>query len=146
MLPDNEQVLAELIPKILPRLGGGFDREVYDNGDGTVIKIGWHEANRKEWMVWTEAEGTAAASFLAPIRWISPDGVMLIQDKVDQVASELYPQSRVCPPETDSQERRKAVRVAMLAIGFASCDIHEGNWGLLNGKPVVCDYGSFYRS
>ncbi len=70
-------------------LGRGTSRTVFANDllPTTVVKV---EAgaglfqNVLEWKIWEEVKGTPLAKWFAPCRFISPNGMLLIQDRTYQ--------------------------------------------------------------
>ena len=71
-----------------------------------------------EWLTWQEAKGKKKwAKWFAPCHFLSGSGGVLIQSRVDPIAR---------PPKK---------------IPNFCGDISTSNWGLLDGKPVMCDYG-----
>lgn len=104
------------------RIGQGIAREVYvfKLDDEKVIKfeLGTYDfQNVMEWTTWTEAP-QAARRWLAPCIDISPNGKILIQQRVTPW---LGPIPAKHPKWLD--------------------DIHKANWGTFEGRPVMVDYG-----
>lgn len=102
-------------------LGRGIDRIVFEYKPNPkyVIKIdiGNSQANSIEWNNWLTVKYTKYEKWFAPIKEISPCGRILLMEKV----------------KTDGNYSPKRVPVFM-------ADLHDGNWGLLKGKPVCIDY------
>lgn len=104
-------------------LGEGAHRKVYACQvlPRCVVKIetaAQQFFNVLEWEMWCEMETTRWAKWLAPCRFISDCGAVLIQDRCELL------------------ETRPA-RVP----GFL-WDLKRENWGDLRGKPVCFDYGN----
>jgi hypothetical protein len=109
------------------RLGQGVAREVYvlktDPGYVVKFEVGSIENNRgdfqnaREWDVWHCAP-PSAKRWLAPCDSISIHGTILIQRRVTPL---LEPPRMV--PE------------------WINHDLHCNNWGVINGRPVIVDYG-----
>lgn len=110
-----------------PRLGGGISREVYVWGPDPryVIKLTRPEArcsnqNTMEWETWRQVmHYKPAACWLAPCWMISRGGGALLQRRTRPI-----PRSRL------------PTHVPRWAT-----DLKPENWGLLNGRPVMHDYG-----
>jgi len=129
----RKELAAVMVGK---RLGVGVYRKVYVNrfDPTTVIKIeenGKGFCNVKEWEVWEAFIDTAPTKkFLAPCRFISPCGTILIQDRTWPIMTEDLPKK---------------------IPSFINGDLKSENWGWLKyGKPgkmvrrPVChDYGGF---
>lgn len=105
-------------------IGHGASRNVYlSNTDpNVVVKVetpAWSFQNIAEWDMWHSVKGTKWEKWFAPCINISPCGMVLLQAKTHPMPPELAPKS----------------------IPNFFTDIKFGNFGLLNGRPVVHDYG-----
>lgn len=107
-----------------PKLGTGQHREVYECAmdDSRVVKHdhGTNWSNIEEYKIWCEYRDTPIGKWLAPVHWISPRGLWLIQSRTKPIEIGKFPK-----------------RIPAL---FA--DIKPDNWGLLDGRPVCHDYGN----
>lgn len=105
------------------RIGKGVSRAVYENRQDktTIVKheIGQGFQNAIEWELWKIVKNTQYAKWFAPCVDISPNGVFLIQKKVEFPARARYPK---------------------LMPAFFS-DFKYTNYGLLYKQFVCCDYG-----
>lgn len=107
------------------RLGSGAGREVfvYDPDPTCVIKFeigACSFQNVTEWQTWQDfREAPKVARWLAPCIMISPCGSIMIQKRTSLIRREELPEK---------------------VPGWAT-DTKVGNWGLLDGKPVMHDYG-----
>ena len=109
------------------KLGEGIHRDVFACrlNDKWAVKVEndgpWrYFANVMEMKFWNDHEQCQKiASWLAPCEYLSPDGLVMIQHRVEPVSSS-YP----LPPKLPS---------------FLT-DIKTDNFGLLNGKLVCFDY------
>ena len=106
------------------RIGAGVGREVWscEIDDSLVIKFeteGRSFQNVIEWETWCALEHSDHAKWLAPCRAISCCGSVLLQ-------------ARTMPMRTKELPER---------VPSWATDIKPENWGLLNGKPVMHDYG-----
>lgn len=104
------------------KLGDGIAREVFvfkhDTSLVLKVELGMQDfQNVHEWSIWNDAPAWAR-KWLAPIRYISPYGHVLIQERCDPFSGK--------PPKKVP---------AFLA------DVKGDNWGILKGKPVCFDYG-----
>lgn len=111
------------------RLGGGLSREVFEFGYDPryVVKM---EAkgnfqNVTEYMIWEAVQDTEWAKWFAPVKMISPLGTALIMRRAVQAE--------------DATDKAKASFPKMLPDFLA--DTRECNWGWLDGRWVVVDYG-----
>lgn len=107
------------------RLGGGIARNVYVNrlDETTVIKFesaNQSFQNANEWQLWEAHQYHKPVSkWLAPCLHISACGSILIQKRTEPIPKKLLP---------------------ALVPSWAS-DLKQENWSLLDGKPVMHDYG-----
>lgn len=107
------------------KLGSGIGREVYENrmDPETVIKFevgSFSFQNAMEWAVWNDLSyHKPSAKWLAPCVSISPCGLILIQKRTYPIPPKLLPTQ----------------------IPSWATDEKPENWGLLDGKPVMHDYG-----
>lgn len=103
------------------RLGGGVAREVFQHrhAPGWVIKVErqHHYQNVLEWDTWCEVWNTEHAKWFAPVRFISPCGKILIQEKTEPLK---------CLPKE---------------IPAHFTDVKLENMGRWKGRPVFHDYG-----
>ena len=110
-----------------PRLGGGVSRVVHEAmlNDKYVLKFEYGSTfqNVMEWEIWSAVEKddspNSARNWLAPCQSISPNGLILVQRKTIPLRQSELPEK----------------------IPSWMCDPKVGNWGLLDGKPVLHDYG-----
>jgi len=107
------------------KLGEGTTRRVYvcRLNEQYVVKVeprGTAFQNVEEWKAWWWACGHQKRHWLAPCEFISPCGLILIQQRVTPLRRGEHP--RTIP--------------AWLA------DLKKENFGMLDGKVVACDYGT----
>lgn len=105
-------------------IGRGTYRTVYNtvlNPDWVVKRdTGENYSNIMEWQIYDEFKNNPLARWLAPVYYMSPRGLWLVQAKTEPLQRGQMPD-----------------RVPAL---FA--DTKPENWGMLNGKPVCHDYGN----
>ena len=105
------------------QLGSGVSRITFRSrmNRAHVVKIecGYSGQNQMEQTVWLHAYGTPAAKWLAPCHDLSPWGAVLIQDYCEPLPIHMRPDK----------------------IPAWAADTDERNWALLDGRPVIVDYG-----
>lgn len=105
-------------------VGNGASRSVYvwRVDPSYVIKVdeGGDFDNVAEWEAWDAAKGTPAARWLAPVKFISPGGTFMLQKKTRPIEVHELPTH----------------------VPAWMTDFHEGNIGVLNGRPVFHDYAN----
>lgn len=123
----NDTCAKDFIKVFLGKeIGRGVSRVVYEHAldKSLVIKIeeggDWFQ-NVTEYRVWNELQYyKKMAKWFAPIIAISPNGVVLIQKRVEPTSLKDYPKQ----------------------IPSFFTDIKQENYGLLNGQLVCFDYGT----
>lgn len=106
-------------------LGSGVGREVYVFRPDPTFVIKFETGNQsfqniREWDLWNDlAEQPKLRKWLAPINSISPSGDILMQRRTTPMRKNELPK-----------------RVPAFAT-----DLKIQNWGLLDGQPVMHDYG-----
>lgn len=107
------------------KLGYGISRSVYavNQNPGWVFKFETATRtfqNIMEWEIWQAIKDhPETAKWLAPCHFISDNGMVLIQSRTRKI--EFYEMPTEVP-------------------AFVT-DMQEKNWGLIDGKPVLHDYG-----
>jgi hypothetical protein len=105
-------------------LGRGQYRAVYEHqlDKGKVLKhdtcVNW--SNVHEFSIWQEFKDTPLGKWLAPVYWLSPRGIWLIQAKTTPIKVGNYPKK----------------------IPAIFADLKPSNWGMWRGRPVCHDYGN----
>ena len=105
-------------------IASGFYRKVYNYHPDSrcVIKLettdSSHFHNANEWTFWNEMKETKWAKWLAPCCSISSNGTCLIQVRTTPLVGNM-------PKKIPN---------------FMN-DTKRGNWGMLEGRPVLHDYG-----
>jgi hypothetical protein len=103
----------------------GKAREVYEMGD-YVLKVQIphtkkpNKQNENEYLCWQKVKNTPIAYLFAPCFWLSDCKTYMIQSKAK--------------PYTLNKSPPK------LPKGFLDAK-KPSNWGLINGNPVIVDYG-----
>lgn len=111
------------------KLGSGIHRDVFECrlNSAWVVKVensmpSRSFANAKEMQNWEDWKDVVPIhGWLAPCRYLSPDGIILIQDRVD--------------PVRKSEHALMPKRVPSFLT-----DIKYDNFGWLDGNLVCCDY------
>lgn len=108
------------------RISSGLSREVFECGldDKLVAKIEdtQYRQNEVEWLIWESVVGTKWEKWFAGIRHCSPCMSCIIQDKT------------TIPTEEDWKKFPRKIPEFL-------ADARKENWGILDGRFVVHDYG-----
>ena len=107
------------------KLGEGAFRAVYVHrqNDNLVVKVeggSGRFCNIIEWETWKQIQYAPLAKWFAPCVDISPCGSILLMKRVKPARLSEMPKQ----------------------IPSVFTDLKVENWGMLEGKPVCCDYGS----
>ena len=106
-------------------IGNGMSRHVYQHAQDkdVVIKVegsaGYFQ-NIVEWEIWKQVEGTVMQKWFAPCIDISPNGIFLLQKKVEVIPHSSYPKE----------------------VPDCFQDFKYQNFGRYNKRFVCCDYGN----
>jgi len=107
-----------------PEIGRGQYRAVFENcfDKNLVVKhdSGENWSNVNEFQIWCEYRDTPLGKWLAPVEWISPRGLWLIQARTTPIPVGEFPKK----------------------VPALFADLKPSNWGMLNGRPVCHDYGN----
>lgn len=107
-------------------LGNGMSRQVFvlETDPTKVVKVeayGGYFQNVREWEAWKDLGHTKYGKYIAPCVSISPNGSVLVQERVEPIT----------PDE---------LRAARLPSFL--CDFKATNYGRYKGRIVCCDYGT----
>lgn len=136
-MKNYEELLGELI-------GKGNYRDVYQHkiDKNLVIKKmrkGKVNQNETEWKVWSYFKNTQYESSFCPCHHLSEDKQYLVMSK-----ALCYPHHKV----VHSSNNTTLLKIIdSLPIPILPQNIHDiknnpHNWGILNGKKVIVDYGA----
>ena len=106
------------------QLGRGQYRTVYQHQlePGRVIKHDTCEnwSNVHEFSMYREFQHTPLGKWLAPVYWLSPRGLWLIQAKTTPIKPGKFPKK----------------------VPAIFADLKPANWGMWRGHPVCHDFGN----
>lgn len=127
-------------------IGSGSGREVYDLGNGYVVKA----AKNKKGLAQNKAEYRISASsdsgLFARIKAVSDDYIFLIMEKADSISymPEVWDYFGV--KSNSELQRIKEIKKITKKYDLVNADFFKANnWGIINGRCVIVDYG-FTRS
>lgn len=126
-LPVSSRDLASLV--LGTKLGSGMSRDVYECrlDNAFVVKVenaSQDFQNVIEWEIWNNVRYLPnVAKWFAPCQFISPNGIFLIQRRVEKGQARQYPKK----------------------VPYFFRDTKYDNFGFLDGRFVCCDYGTFLR-
>lgn len=123
-------------------IGSGSGRQVFDMGNGYVIKVAKNQAgvaqNKSEYKISYNND----SNLFAKVIQASNDFNLLIMQKANKIynISYVWNYFNVTSKRElfNSKELRNIKRIYNLLLGdFA----RTSSWGMINGRPVIIDYG-----
>ncbi len=146
MLFDLTRIASNIRRGAYRYIGSGSGRQVYDLGNGYVVKV----AKNRKGVAQNEAEHEISlqdnSGLFAAVIQASVDHLLIIMEKAEQLKhiSSVWRYFDV----RNNQElyRIPKIKEAMIQHNLIFDDLCKPHsWGALNGRPVVIDYG-FTRS
>jgi len=121
-------------------ISAGMSRRVFEwTPDPTLVlkhaHDRWVDANQGEARVWEQAPELLRRA-LAPVTWVSPCGSYLLMKKAKTLTKMKYLELARSLVHTRNLE-------GVFLPPALSWDLHRGNWGVIEGKPVLIDYTPF---
>lgn len=139
---DFEQIKSNIRDGAYESLGSGSGRRVFDLNNGYVVKV----AKNRKGIAQNEAEFQIASSsnseLFANILQVSEDYRMLIMQKAEMIKhiSEVWEYFHV----KNNREFYKVAEIQYIASQYnlLMADLYRPvNWGKINSKPVIIDFG-----
>ncbi|EKQ56599.1 MULTISPECIES: hypothetical protein [unclassified Clostridium] len=142
MIFEFDQIMFDVARGYYKYIGSGSSRRVYDLGNGYVIKIAKNDAgiaqNKSEYKISVKDH----SNLFAKVVQASKDYRLLIMQKAKKVNSilSIWRYFNVTNKKElfNSKEIQNLKRKYNLLLGDFN---RESNWGIINGKPVIIDYG-----
>ncbi len=143
---DFEQINQDLKKGLYRHLGSGSGRRVFDLGNGYVVKVARNSKglaqNRAEYNI----SQKDSSELFAKIPKVSEGFELLIMEKADNLMflSEVLHHFNVGSfRELFSLKEFKHIT---RELGLLEADLRRAkNWGKINGRPVIIDYGFTMR-
>lgn len=142
MKADFDKIGSNIKKGAYQYIGKGSGRVVFDLGNGYVVKAAKNRKglaqNQAEYIIWSKSN----SPLLAKIIDISEDYQLLIMEKAEKVRhiSEIWHYFDV----NSNRALYQLEELNDIASQFNLVLVDFGrpvNWGTLNGKPVIVDYG-----
>jgi len=129
-----------------PYIGKGSGRAVYDMGNGKVVKAAKNvkglAQNIEEYKIALEDD----SGLFAKIWALSGDNRYLIMDKADRVMDISYIWDYFRVSSNDELYRVRKIRELSEKYNLLIHDFGRAvNWGVIDGKPRIIDYGFTQR-
>lgn len=136
------EIITNLQNGVYPKLGSGSGRRVYDLQNGTVLKaaknVRGYAQNQIEYII---SEMDDSEQF-AKVLYISKDNLYLIMEKAEPITN--FSQVRNYFKVNTNHELFKLSNLSYIPhkYNLLTSDLcRPVNWGLINGRPVIIDYG-----
>jgi len=139
---DINQIYLNIKRGTYKRIGIGSGRTVYDLRNGYVAKV----ARNKKGIGQNEAEYKIAladdTNLFAKIAGVSEGFSLLVMEKADKIKYISYVWNYFNVRNNKELYRIKELRDISTIYGLLLTDLGRPvNWGQLNGKPIIIDYG-----
>lgn len=136
------QIITNLKNGVYPKLGSGSGRRVYDLQNGTVLKsaknVRGYAQNQMEYII---SEMDDSEQF-AKVLYISKDNLYLIMEKAEPITD--FSQVRNYFKVNTNRELFQLNNLNYIPYKYnlLTSDLcRPVNWGLIDGRPVIIDYG-----
>lgn len=134
--------MLNISPRMYRYIGSGSSRKVFDLGNGYVAKIAKNRAgiaqNRMEYKI----SSTSSSKLFAEVMEISNDSSTLIMKKADKIYDFSYVYNYFKVKSIKEVLELKEFQDIHLKYNLLLNDLRRKiNWGIINGRPVVIDYG-----
>lgn len=146
MIFDLEQIARNLYRRAYRFIGSGSGRQVYDLGNGYVVKMAKNmrgiAQNKAEYQISLHDE----SGLFAQIAQVSADFRMIIMEKAERLGHISTVWKYYGVRSNRELYNIPAIKEAMARNSLLFADLcRPQNWGLVRRKPVIIDYG-FTRS
>lgn len=140
------QIILKIEEGAYKRIGSGSGRRVYDLGNGYVAKF----AKNQKGLAQNEAEyqisRTNSTDIIAKIIRVSKNYDLLIMEKAEKVKNISYVFHYYHVKSIAELFQLDNFKQFSSDNGLILSDFYRtSNWGMINGRPVIIDYG-FTRS
>jgi len=139
---DYKQIVSDIKRRVFSCIGSGSGRIVFDLGNGTVIKVAKNirgvAQNQAEYQIFSECQSNLFAKVLN----VSDDYKLLIMEKAERIRSISYVW-KYFNVRSNRELRRKEELIEIYdKYNLLLSDFGRSvNWGQINDKPVIIDYG-----
>jgi hypothetical protein len=139
---DFGEISLDIKRRVYPMIGSGSARAVFDLKNGYVVKKAVNrkglEQNKAEYQIASMTHSDLFAKIIA----ISDDYIYLIMEKAEKVRSLSIVLSYFNVRNIRELFRRQEYSDITSKYHLLLPDFYRhSNWGLINGRPVIIDYG-----
>ncbi len=125
-----------------PYLGSGSGRNVYDLGNGYVVKVSKNSKGIAQNKVEHQISLTDDSNIFAKVIAKSENNRLLIMEKADRIKD--FSEVRAYFNVTSNKElfRLDEIKSVYIKHNVLLNDLYRtANWGMIHGRPVIIDYG-----
>lgn len=142
MAIDYDNIVEDVRNGNYRHIGHGSGREVYDLGDGNVVKIAKNQKgiaqNQMEFMISSKER----SKIIAKVIMVSEDYVTLIMEKAEKFYDPTALFNYLDENRSCNTYRLKEIERILKKYDLIRADIKRpSSWGLINELPVLVDYG-----
>lgn len=142
MLFDFDLIILNIEKKIYSFIGSGSGRAVFDLGNGYVVKIAKNNRGIAQNVAEYQISSTDHSNFFAMIPQVSDNFNLLIMEKAERIMSFAVVRNYFNVNSNRELFRLKELRELSIKHNLILVDLlRPDNWGMLNGRPVIIDYG-----
>ena len=142
MISRFNQIMFDIRRGYYKYIGSGSSRDVFDLENGYVIKVAKNRAGIAQNKAEYKISDNDNSDLLAKVVQVSNDFGLLIMEKSDTIYNISYVLKyfnvRDKRELLNSKELQKIKRNYNLVLGDFE---RKSNWGMINGRPVIIDYG-----
>ncbi|SFD01795.1 hypothetical protein [Clostridium uliginosum] len=123
-------------------IGSGSGRQVFDLGNGYVIKVARNRAGIAQNMCEYKISFNDPSDLFAKVIKVSNDFNLLIMQKANKVYNISYVWKYFNITNKRELFNLKELQNIMRKYNLLLADLdRESSWGIINGRPVIIDYG-----
>jgi len=142
MISIFNQIMFDIRRGYYKYIGSGSSRDVFDLENGYVIKVAKNRAGIAQNKAEYKISDNDNSDLLAKVVQVSNDFNFLIMEKADTIYNISYVLKyfnvRDKRELLNLKELQKIKRNYNLVLGDFE---RKSNWGMINGRPVIIDYG-----
>ncbi len=139
---DFDEMIMNIKKGIYKQIGFGSGRLVFDVGGGYVAKV----AKNKRGIAQNEAEyyisSVDRSNLFAKIREVSDDSGILIMEKAERISNFSDIRNFFMARNNRELFQKKEIQEVIKEHQLIPQDLYNlDSWGMVNGRPVIIDYG-----
>lgn len=142
MKPNYDEIESRIRQNQCPVIGAGSGRRVFDLGNGYVVKVARNRKGVAQNYTEKDISIRDRSGLFADILDISEDGKFLIMEKAELITDMRIVWNYFAVKNNHELSRKKEIKELYVKYYLLIPDLFRSiNWGMINGKPVIIDYG-----